>query len=147
MAEKRDYYEVLGVEKGADKRNKKAYCKLAMQYHPDVSEDPESAEKFKEVSEAYAVLSDEEKRNTYDQYGHAGMGGFSQEDIFNNINFEDIFKGFGFEEILVEVLDLKAYSISLVLVVEDEMDHNREMIWHTIWTSALKKLQMDWRRT
>lgn len=97
MAEKRDYYEVLGVEKGTDKKEiKKAYRKLAMQYHPDVSDDPESAEKFKEISEAYAVLSDEEKRTTYDQYGHAGMGGFSQEDIFNNINFEDIFRGFGF---------------------------------------------------
>ena len=97
MAEKRDYYEVLGVEKGADKKEiKKAYRKLAMKYHPDVSEDPESTEKFKEISEAYAVLSDEEKRQTYDQYGHAGMGGFSQEDIFNNVNFEDIFRGFGF---------------------------------------------------
>jgi molecular chaperone DnaJ len=97
MAEKRDYYEILGVEKTADKKDiKKAYRKLAMKYHPDVSEDPESAEKFKEISEAYAVLYDEEKRNTYDQYGHAGMGGFSQEDIFNNINFEDIFRGFGF---------------------------------------------------
>ncbi len=61
-----------------------------------MSEDPEAGEKFKEISEAYAVLSDEEKRNTYDQYGHAGMNGFSQEDIFNNINFEDIFRGFGF---------------------------------------------------
>ena len=97
MAEKRDYYEVLGVEKGATKKDiKKAYRKLAMEYHPDVSEDPEAGEKFKEISEAYAVLSDEEKKNTYDQYGHAGMGGFSQEDIFNNINFEDIFRGFGF---------------------------------------------------
>jgi molecular chaperone DnaJ len=67
-----------------------------MKYHPDVSDDPESADKFKEISEAYAVLSDEEKRSTYDQYGHAGMSGFSQEDIFNNINFEDIFRGFGF---------------------------------------------------
>lgn len=97
MAEKRDYYDVLGVDKTAERKDiKKAYRKLAMKYHPDVSEDPESVEKFKEISEAYAVLSDEEKRNTYDQYGHAGMGGFSQEDIFNNINFEDIFRGFGF---------------------------------------------------
>lgn len=97
MAEKRDYYEVLGVDKSSDKKTiKKAYRKLAMKYHPDVSDDPESADKFKEISEAYGVLSDAEKRKTYDQYGHAGMGGYSQEDIFNNINFEDIFKGFGF---------------------------------------------------
>lgn len=97
MAEKRDYYEVLGVEKGADKKDiKKAYRKLAMKYHPDVSEDSAAGEKFKEISEAYAVLSDSEKRQTYDQYGHAGMNGFSQEDIFNNVNFDDIFRGFGF---------------------------------------------------
>jgi molecular chaperone DnaJ len=68
-----------------------------MKYHPDVSEDPESADKFKEISEAYAVLSDEEKRNTYDQFGHAGMGGYSNEDIFRNVNFDDIFRGFGFD--------------------------------------------------
>jgi molecular chaperone DnaJ len=97
MADKRDYYEVLGVDREATKKDiKKAYRKLAMEYHPDVSEDPEAADKFKEISEAYAVLSDEEKRGTYDQFGHAGMDGFSQEDIFNNINFEDIFRGFGF---------------------------------------------------
>ncbi len=98
MVEKRDYYDVLGVEKGTDKKEiKKAYRKLAMKHHPDVSDDPESAEKFKEISEAYAVLSDEEKRNTYDQFGHAGMGGYSNEDIFRNVNFDDIFKGFGFD--------------------------------------------------
>lgn len=98
MAEKRDYYEILGVEKGADKKEiKKAYRKLAMKHHPDVSDDPESADKFKEISEAYAVLSDEEKRNTYDQFGHAGMGGYSNEDIFRNVNFDDIFRGFGFD--------------------------------------------------
>ncbi|MEG3224388.1 MAG: molecular chaperone DnaJ [Methanobacteriales archaeon Met13] len=97
MADKRDYYEVLGVDREANKKEiKKAYRKLAMEYHPDVSKDPEAGEKFKEISEAYAVLSDEEKRGTYNQYGHAGMEGFSQEDIFNNINFEDIFRGFGF---------------------------------------------------
>jgi molecular chaperone DnaJ len=96
MPEKRDYYDVLGIEKGADKKEiKKAYRKLAMKYHPDVSEDESATEKFKEISEAYAVLSDEEKRNTYDQFGHAGMDGFSNEDIFRNANFDDIFQGFG----------------------------------------------------
>ncbi|MBI5679585.1 MAG: molecular chaperone DnaJ [Methanobacterium sp.] len=98
MADKRDYYEVLGVEKGADKKEiKKAYRKLAMKHHPDVNDEPESAEKFKEISEAYAVLSDEDKRHTYDQFGHSGMGGYSTEDIFRNANFDDIFKGFGFD--------------------------------------------------
>ncbi len=98
MAEKRDYYEVLGVERGTDKKDiKKAYRKLAMKYHPDVNDEPEAADKFKEISEAYAVLSDEEKRNTYDQFGHAGMGGYSNEDIFRNVNFDDIFRGFGFD--------------------------------------------------
>ncbi|MBE6494412.1 MAG: molecular chaperone DnaJ [Methanosphaera stadtmanae] len=97
MADKRDYYEVLGVDKNADKKTiKKAYRKLAMKYHPDVNHDPGAEEKFKELSEAYGVLSDDDKRARYDQYGHAGMDGFSQEDIFNNINFEDIFRGFGF---------------------------------------------------
>lgn len=97
MADKRDYYDVLGVDKDADKKTiKKAYRKLAMKYHPDVNKEPEAEEKFKELSEAYGVLSDDDKRKRYDQFGHAGMDGFSQEDIFNNINFEDIFSGFGF---------------------------------------------------
>ena len=96
MAEKRDYYDVLGVDKGAtDKEIKKAYRKLAMKYHPDVSDDEEATEKFKEISEAYAVLSDDDKRQRYDRFGHAGMDGFSQEDIFRNANFDDIFQGFG----------------------------------------------------
>lgn len=99
MAEKRDYYDVLGVEKGStDKEIKKAYRKLARKYHPDVAEEnkkEEATEKFKEISEAYAVLSDDDKRKRYDQYGHAGMDGFSNEDIFRNANFDDIFQGFG----------------------------------------------------
>ena len=97
MADKKDYYEVLGVDRDADQKTiKKAYRKLAMKYHPDVNDGDEDAEeKFKEVSEAYGVLSDESKRQRYDQFGHAGMDGYSQEDIFNNINFEDIFGGFG----------------------------------------------------
>ena len=79
MAEKRDYYEVLGVDKNASEKDiKKAYRKLAMKYHPDVSEEEGAEEKFKEVSEAYAVLSDDEKRQRYDQFGHAGMDGLVQ---------------------------------------------------------------------
>ncbi|GAA5819245.1 MAG: molecular chaperone DnaJ [Methanobrevibacter sp. CfCl-M3] len=99
MAEKRDYYDILSVDKSADEKEiKKAYRKLAMKYHPDKAEKNEKeefTEKFKEISEAYAVLSDEEKKQRYDQFGHSGMDGFSQEDIFRNINFEDIFQGFG----------------------------------------------------
>lgn len=95
MADKRDYYEVLGVDKTADEKEiKKAYRKLAMKYHPDVSEEEGSEEKFKEISEAYAVLSDDEKRQKYDQFGHAGMEGFTAEDFYQNVNFDDIFQGF-----------------------------------------------------
>ena len=65
-----------------------------MKYHPDVSEEEGSEEKFKEISEAYAVLSDEEKHQRYDQFGHAGMEGFTAEDFYQNVNFDDIFQGF-----------------------------------------------------
>ncbi|WP_407377839.1 molecular chaperone DnaJ [Methanobrevibacter sp.] len=95
MADKRDYYEVLGVDKSADEKTiKKAYRKLARKYHPDVCDEPDAEDKFKEVSEAYAVLSDDEKRQRYDQFGHAGMDGFTAEDFYQNVNFEDIFQGF-----------------------------------------------------
>ena len=97
MAEqKRDYYEVLGVEKGADEAAiKKAYRVLAKKYHPDVNPgDKEAEQKFKEASEAYAILSDPEKRRQYDQFGHAafdgGSGGFGGFD-FNGADFGDIF--------------------------------------------------------
>ena len=112
MATKRDYYEILGVQKGDDVNTiKRSYRKLAMKYHPDRNkDDAEAAEKFREVTEAYEVLSDKEKRARYDQYGHAGVddqmndfwarGGFQDShafrdfgDVFGDV-FGDIF-GFG----------------------------------------------------
>ena len=77
MADKRDYYEVLGVSKTATEQEiKSAFRKKAKQYHPDLNKDnPDAAEKFKEAQEAYEVLSDEQKRKMYDQYGHAGVSG------------------------------------------------------------------------
>ena len=105
MSKKRDYYEVLGVSKNASADElKKAYRKLAMQYHPDRNpDDKEAEEKFKEAAEAYEVLSNDEKKARYDRFGHEGMagaggfggGGFSSmDDIFSQ--FGDIFSGFGF---------------------------------------------------
>jgi molecular chaperone DnaJ len=95
---KRDYYEILGIKKDASKDElKKAYRKLALKYHPDKNKSPEAEEKFKEISEAYGVLSDESKRAQYDRFGHAGIDSrYSQEDIFRNINFDDIFGDLGF---------------------------------------------------
>ena len=94
---KRDYYEVLGVAKDASKAEiKKAYRKLALKYHPDKNKEAGAEEKFKEISEAYAVLYDDEKRNLYDQYGHAGIDQqFTSEDIFRGADFGDIFRNMG----------------------------------------------------
>lgn len=103
MANKRDYYEVLGVAKTAtDAEIKKAYRSLAKKYHPDMNKAADAEEKFIEVQEAYEVLSDASKRQTYDQFGHAGMeGAFSQGGGFSGGfsgfgggGFEDIFESF-----------------------------------------------------
>ncbi|MBN3520535.1 molecular chaperone DnaJ [Algoriphagus lutimaris] len=100
---KRDYYEVLGVSKSASSDEiKKAYRKLAIKYHPDKNPDnPEAEEKFKEAAEAYEVLSNQDKRQRYDQFGHQGVsgnggygGGMNMDDIFSQ--FGDIFGGGGF---------------------------------------------------
>ena len=73
---KRDYYEVLGVAKNADETAiKGAYCRLARQYHPDVNKEHDAEERFKEINEAYEVLSDADRRAAYDRYGHAGAQG------------------------------------------------------------------------
>ncbi len=98
---KRDYYEVLGVDRGADQDTiKRAFRKLAQKYHPDVNKSPESEANFKEANEAYQVLSDDQKRAAYDRYGHAGVSGpgagapdFGGFGDFSTI-FEEIFSGF-----------------------------------------------------
>lgn len=100
MTTKRDYYEILGVKKGATLDEiKKAYRGLAMTHHPDRvphEQKKEAEEKFKELSEAYAVLSDAQKRALYDQYGHAGIDQrYAQEDIFKNADFNTVFQGMG----------------------------------------------------
>ena len=95
--EKRDYYEVLGVSKSADATEiKKAYRKLALKYHPDKNPgDKEAEEKFKEAAEAYDVLSNEEKKRRYDQFGHAGGGGAGQGGFGGGMSMDDIFSQFG----------------------------------------------------
>lgn len=102
MADKRDYYEVLGVDKNSDDQTiKRAFKRLAMKYHPDRNKEPGAEEKFKEINEAYAVLSDPQKRAAYDQYGFAGVdpnqsgggfgGGFSGFGGAGGFDFSDIF--------------------------------------------------------
>lgn len=97
---KRDYYEVLGASRDASPEElKSAFRRLARQYHPDVNKSDDSEERFKEINEAYAVLSDPEKRSVYDRYGHDGLSGMGGMPDFTTIDFSDIFEdlfGFGF---------------------------------------------------
>lgn len=98
MSSKRDYYKVLNVPRNAPKEEiKRAYRKLALKYHPDRNKSPDAEEKFKEISEAYAVLSDDEKRIQYDQFGHEGISGrYTWDDIFRGVDFDSVFRDLGF---------------------------------------------------
>lgn len=99
MGTKKDYYEILGVQKGAsDEDIKKAYRRLALKYHPDRNpNNKEAEERFKEISEAYAVLSDKEKRKQYDTFGMSGFQQrYTEEDIFRGFNIGDLFRDLGF---------------------------------------------------
>jgi molecular chaperone DnaJ len=99
----RDYYEILGVPRNASQEEiKSAFRRLARQYHPDVSDAPDAEERFKEINEAYGVLSDPEKRRRYDQFGRAGLGDLGDMPDFATMDFSDLFEellgsfGFGF---------------------------------------------------
>ena len=97
----RDYYEILGIQRGASEDEiKAAFRKLARQYHPDVNKEADAEEKFKEINEAYGVLSDPEKRAHYDRFGRAGLGDMGGMPDFATMDFGDIFEeilgGFGF---------------------------------------------------
>ncbi|MEM2063087.1 MAG: molecular chaperone DnaJ [Candidatus Nitrosocaldus sp.] len=98
---KPDYYEVLGIARNATKEEiKQAYRRLALKYHPDRNKSPDAEEKFKLISEAYAVLSDDEKRKLYDMYGHAGLEGkYTSEEIFKGARFDidEILRDLGFD--------------------------------------------------
>nr|XP_020506048.1 dnaJ homolog subfamily B member 9-like [Labrus bergylta] len=105
---KRDYYELLGVPRDATERQvKKAFHKLALKYHPDRNKDPDAEAKFREIAEAYEMLSDDKRRREYDQFGHgpspgegrrggggAGGGGYNFKQHYQSFNFDDIFKDF-----------------------------------------------------
>lgn len=105
---KKDYYEVLGVPRDADAEAiKKAYRKLAISLHPDRNKAPDAEEKFKEVSEAYAVLADPAKKQRYDQFGHAGIDQqYSSEDLYRTINFNDLFGGMGLNDLFSQMFGM-----------------------------------------
>jgi molecular chaperone DnaJ len=98
MPSQRDYYEILGVPRSANPEQLKgAFRNLARKYHPDVSKEPDAEARFKEINEAYAVLSDPEKRARYDQFGHAGLEGMGGVPDYTTVDFTDILEGlFGF---------------------------------------------------
>lgn len=93
----RDYYEILGINRDADAGGiKKVYRDLVRKFHPDINQDdPDATERMKELNEAYAVLSDPEKRRLYDLYGHQGLQGYTTEDIFRGVDFSNLFQDFG----------------------------------------------------
>jgi len=110
MSVKKDYYEILGVSKDASQKEiEEAYRRLAVQYHPDrhpPEKKEEMREKFKEISEAYAVLSDPNKRRQYDMYGHAGIdSSYTPEDIFSGVDFSSIFRDIGFDSVFEDLFD------------------------------------------
>ncbi len=97
MAGQDDFYVILGVPRNADEKTiKEAFRQLALKYHPDRNKEPGATEKFKQIAEAYAILSDPKKRDEYDMRGRAGVAGFSPKDLFGGVDFDEILGGLGF---------------------------------------------------
>ena len=140
MATKRDYYEILGVSRDASPEEiKRAFRKAALKYHPDRNKDADAVEKFKEASEAYEVLSDPEKRNRYDRFGHAGLNGAAVHD-FSHMGVEDIFSIFGdiFGDVFGRAHDYAAYSdrgVDIETVIEIDL--------HDVATGVEKSLKFE----
>ena len=125
MATKRDYYEILGVDKGvSDAELKKAYRKLAMKYHPDRNKgDAEAEKKFKEAAEAYEVLRDPQKRAQYDQFGHAGMnGGGGLVVEVSNLIWKT---SSAVLVIFLEVVSLVKICLAVAAAVQEDAEENR----------------------
>ena len=137
---KQDYYEVLGTDQGADAQAiKKAYRTLAMKHHPDRNPgDSEAAEKMKQVNEAYAVLSDEKKRSLYDSYGHSGLEGYTQEDIFRSVDFSVLFREFGLGDLFGGINNSFANDVSPdgLVVVGEGSSASHEFGEAFRWTSG-----------
>ena len=153
MADKRDYYEVLGVARNADDATiKKAYRKLAKRYHPDMNKDnPSAEEKFKEVTEAYNILSDKEKRKLYDQFGHAAFdeggggaggyqGGFGSGGSFHfNGSPGDGYQEFHYSGDNMVMVSIRKASIRRILrMMADSLEEGAE--------AAARKERMFWLR-
>ena len=130
---KRDYYEVLSVSRDCDEQTLKvSYRKLALQFHPDRNPgDRDAEERFKEAAEAYAILSDPQKRSSYDRFGHQGVNGPSAGAGFDEATFAD------FNDILGDLFGLGDFSVSAAAVAGVRV-WCAAKIFATIWKSALK---------
>ncbi len=151
--QKRDYYEVLEVSKGCSEAElKRAYRSLAMKYHPDRNRnDPQAADKMKEINEAYAVLSDPQKRQIYDTYGHAGLQGYSTSDIFGGIDFDSLFRefglgGFGMGESIFDSIFNTGRASARQRRRGDDLRYDLELTMEEIYTGTERKLQIPHSR-